>query len=164
MRARKDTDETQAKAAADGDEAALALAAMPQGLYVIGSRDGDNLDGMVARNVAQVAAVPRLVAVSIDTGAHSLTNIYESGVFSVNLLADGDGPLAAKFTEPDAPRQDHRLKGVSYEPGKSTGCPILTDALAWIECRVRMTVPVGDHTLVIGRVVDGGVSDQSERG
>jgi len=38
----------------------------------------------------------------------------------------------------------------------ATGCPILRQALAWFECEVEGGIPVGDHALVVARVIDGG--------
>ena len=164
----------EAEARVNGDEASRALNEMPYGLYIIGSKSDEDVNGMMADWVMQVAFDPRLVAVSIENDAHTLANITDSGVFSVNLLAADEFALAAKFAQPyygskvkgrGSPARDevhHKLDAVRYEAGTSTGCPILTEALAWLECRVRMTVPIGDHTLVVGRVVDGGVLREGE--
>jgi flavin reductase (DIM6/NTAB) family NADH-FMN oxidoreductase RutF len=157
-----------------GYGASRALAEMPYGLYIVGSRSDEVPNGMMADWVMQVAFEPRLVAVSIENDAHTLANVNRSGVFSVNLLSADEFGLAAKFAQPyfgskvsgrGSPARDevhHKLDGVRHEPGAHTGCPVLTDALAWLECHVRMTVPLGDHTLVIGRVVDGGVLHEGE--
>jgi flavin reductase (DIM6/NTAB) family NADH-FMN oxidoreductase RutF len=157
-----------------GDEASRALAEMPYGLYIVGSRSDQDLNGMMADWVMQVAFAPRLVALSIENDAHTLANIDKSGVFTVNLLSADEFELAAKFAQPyygskvkgrASPARDevHRkLDGVRHEPGAHTGCPILMDGLAWLECHAHMTVPLGDHTLVVGRVVDGGVLHEGE--
>ena len=157
-----------------GDGASSALAEMPYGLYIVGSRSDEGPNGMMADWVMQVAFDPRLVAVSLENDAHTLANINKSGVFSVNLLSAGEFALAANFAQPyygskikgrGSPARDevhHKLDGVSHEPGAQTGCPVLTDALAWLECRVSKTVPMGDHTLVVGRVVEGGVLREGE--
>jgi flavin reductase (DIM6/NTAB) family NADH-FMN oxidoreductase RutF len=168
------TTELEIKAEVDGDAVSGALGEMPYGLYIVGSKSAEDLNGMMADWVMQVAFEPRLVAVSIENDAHTLANITQSGVFSVNLLAADEFELAAKFAQPyygskvkgrGSPARDavhHKLDGVHYEPGKLTGCPILTKGLAWFECRVSMTVPMGDHTLVIGRVVAGDVLCEGE--
>jgi flavin reductase (DIM6/NTAB) family NADH-FMN oxidoreductase RutF len=164
----------QTTTTADNDGASRALAEMPYGLYIVGSRSDGGPNGMMADWVMQLAFNPRLIAVSIENDAHTLANINQTGVFSVNLLSADEFALAAKFAQPyygskikgrGSPARDqlhHKLDGVAHEAGGSTGCPILTDALAWLECHVHMTVPLGDHTLVIGRVVDGGVLRESE--
>lgn len=156
------------------DGVSSALGEMPYGLYIIGSRSDDGPNGMMADWVMQVAFEPRLIAVSVENDAHTLANVADSGVFTVNLLAADEFALAAKFAQPyygskvkgrASPARDevhHKLDGVHHGPGAQTGCPILTEALAWMECRVRMTVPLGDHTLVVGRVIDGGVLREGE--
>jgi flavin reductase (DIM6/NTAB) family NADH-FMN oxidoreductase RutF len=164
----------QTTTTADNDGASQALGEMPYGLYIIGSRSDEDPNGMMADWVMQVAFEPRLVAVSIENDAHTLANINRSGVFSVNLLSADEFALATKFAQPyfgskirgrGSPAREevhHKLNGVRHEPGHSTGCPILADTLAWLECHVHMTVPLGDHTLVVGRVVNGGVLREGE--
>jgi len=159
---------------APNDEAGKALGEMPYGLYIIGSRMGDDVNGMMADWVIQVAFTPRLIAVSIENDARTLENIRASGVFTVNLLASDEMELAAKFAQPyygskikgrgDPAKSEihHKLDGVKYEPGPETGCPILSNVLAWFECRVRATMPLGDHTLVVGRVLNGAVARDAE--
>ena len=161
--------EPERKSGEHGDEASRALGEMPYGLYIVGSKSDGDVNGMMADWVMQVAFEPRLVAASIENDAHTLANINKSGVFSVNLLTADEFALATKFAQPyygskvkgrGSPAREavhHKLDRVRHEPGTQTGCPILTDALAWLECRVTMTVPLGDHTLVVARVVDGGV-------
>ena len=151
-----------------------ALEQMPYGLYIIGSRDGDEVNGMMADWTMQVSFSPRLVAVSLENDASTLRRIRNAGVFSVNVLRADSGELARRFCQPaDAGTVKGRsqaasavvyskLDGVDYEPGDHTGCPILTEALAWLECELEQLVPVGDHTLAVGRVVAGAVTGEGE--
>ena len=46
---------------------------------------------------------------------------------------------------------------MSYENGSATGAPLLTDAPAWIETRVRDRVERGDHTVFVCEVVGAGL-------
>jgi len=166
-RTRKDRDRTL------DEEMSEALEEMPYGLYIIGSRDGDHLNGMMADWTMQVSFQPRLVAVSIENNARTLRNIRASNVFSVNLLAADGMELARHFAQPyegskiegrseEAAAETHnKLERVAYHPG-STGCPVLDDALAWVECEVEQVLPMGDHHLVVGRVIDGAVNREGE--
>jgi flavin reductase (DIM6/NTAB) family NADH-FMN oxidoreductase RutF len=54
------------------------------------------------------------------------------------------------------------MANVIQTPGERTGCPVLDDALAYVECRTHDFVPAGDHTLVIGEVLDGAVLREGE--
>jgi flavin reductase (DIM6/NTAB) family NADH-FMN oxidoreductase RutF len=42
------------------------------------------------------------------------------------------------------------------------GLPVLKDALAWFECRLRESVKLGDHTIFVGEVVEAGVQREGE--
>jgi flavin reductase (DIM6/NTAB) family NADH-FMN oxidoreductase RutF len=137
-----------------------ALEQIGYGLYVVGSKDGDNVNGMTANWLTQVSFEPRMVALAVELGSHTLANIHASRVFSVNIIAEQDTALIEKFVEPQE-RAGNKLGGVAFRTGH-TGCPILEQALAWFECEVAQTVTTGDHELVIGRVVDGGEQRDGE--
>lgn len=152
------------------DPVERAMLAMSYGVQVIGSRDADgSLNAMLADWVMQVSFKPRLVAASIENDARTLRYIRATGVFSVNLLHATDGvAIARKVVMPAEGRKvkgrseeaaavvHHKLDGLRYELSES-GVPILLDALGWFTCEVESTVPVGDHTLVVGRVTDGAI-------
>jgi flavin reductase (DIM6/NTAB) family NADH-FMN oxidoreductase RutF len=38
----------------------------------------------------------------------------------------------------------------------STGAPLLEGAVAWIDCEIRHTLPLGSHSWFVGEVVDVG--------
>jgi flavin reductase (DIM6/NTAB) family NADH-FMN oxidoreductase RutF len=157
------------------DPVAEALETMPYGLYIVGSRsERDELNGMMADWVMQVSFKPRLVLCSMENDATTLKNVRETGVFTVNVLPDDGRELARHFAQPrDASKVKGRseearavihdkLRGISYSRGEQTDCAVLDDALAWIECRVHDVVPMGDHTLVIGEVLDGDILRDGE--
>lgn len=138
---------------------------MPYGMYIIGSHAGNDVNGMMADWVMQVSFHPRLVAVSFENNAHTLANIRATHTFTVNYLPEGDDgmKLAACFAQPydDAKiggrvsRGVHRkLEGLPHTMTERS-CPVLDGAVAWLECEAEQFLPVGDHTLVISRVLDG---------
>ena len=155
------------------DAASQALGEMPYGLYVIGSIGDGEPNGMMADWVMQVSFSPRLIAVAIENDARTLANIKASQAFTVNLLAADEMTLAAKFAQPyygskikgragaAATEIHHKLEEASYRLG-TTGCPILSNTLAWLECTLETIVPVGGHTLVVGLVLDGAVVRDAE--
>ena len=130
--------------------------AMPSGLFVIGSRAGDRLNGMTANWVSQVSSNPKLVAVSIEHEAVTHALIREGRVFSVSIVNREDRAAVRKFTKPvEVDLGGQTLNGLPFVE-KSTGAPILAQAVAWLDCEVRQEVSVGTHTLFIGEVVDAG--------
>jgi flavin reductase (DIM6/NTAB) family NADH-FMN oxidoreductase RutF len=143
---------------------------------VIGSADAaGSMNAMIADWVMQVSFKPRLVAVSIENDARTLRYIRETDVFSVNMLHEKDGmDIARKVVMPAEGRKvkgrsqtaaevvHHKLDGLRYEIDEELGVPILLDALGWYTCTVQSYFPAGDHTLVIGEVVDGGILRSGE--
>ena len=152
------------------DHVAEALETFPYGLYIVGSRGADGtLNGMMADWMMQVSFNPRLVCCSVENDATTLRFIRESNAFTVNVLPEDAKDLASHFAQPrDASKIKGRseegsvrvydkLAGIRYSRGEQTDCPILDEALAWLECEVHDFHAAGDHTLVIGRVLDGAV-------
>ena len=146
---------------------------MPYGVYVIGTvRDGEP-NGMVADWVMQIAFEPRLLAVSFENSAYSLESVRHNNSFTVILLPEEGMDLAARFLQPRdgskikgrsakvAAQTHHKLDGAAYRT-TDRGCPILDEALSWLECEAEQFIPAGDHTLVIGRVLEGEVLQTGE--
>jgi flavin reductase (DIM6/NTAB) family NADH-FMN oxidoreductase RutF len=138
---------------------------MRYGLYIIGSQANGDVNGMMADWVMQVSFQPRLVAVAVEKDAHTLANIQATRAFTVNLLPEDDAgmALAARFAQPyddakiggrPARAVHHKLEGIPHTR-TARGCPVLDGAMAWLECAVEQFLLVGDHTLVIGRTLDG---------
>ena len=65
----------------------------------------------------------------------------------MNILGQQHEPFAKRATPADA----DRFAGLNWELGHS-GVPLLTDALAALECEIVAEHPTGDHWIVIGRV------------
>ena len=141
---------------------------LPYGVYVVGSVEDGVANGMIADWVMQVSFEPRMLAVSFERSSRSLARIRANRAFTVNILEeDQDGlELARSFVQPsdgakvqgrsaaEAARQRNKLEGIDHSVTPS-GCPVLDDALAWLECEAQEFVEAGDHVLVIGRVTDG---------
>ena len=147
---------------------------MPYGLYIIGSHGADNINGMMADWVMQVSFNPRLVAVSLEATARRCATCAKAGFFTVNTLGSEQRALAVKFCQPrQASKVEGRsedasatiydkMVGVPYQMGALSDCPILDEGLAYLECQVDQFVDVGDHTIAVGRVLDGAVLHEGE--
>lgn len=139
------------------DEAAKkqALRMVPYGLYVGGCAEGLRVHAFLLSWFSQCSFKPPLVmaGIKVDSKAHAI--IDRAGLFSVNLLDPGQKEVAASFLR-HAVLEGDKLSGHAYTRGV-TGCPILEEAAAWIECRVREKVKLGDHTVVVAEVVEAGV-------
>ena len=158
----------------DIDPIVETLELMPYGLYIIGSRGSDNVNGMMADWVMQVSFQPRLVACSLERNSTTLRNLRETGFFTVNILSSRDRALAAHFAQPRnaskiegrsegaATRVYDKLAAVPHGYGEHSNCPVLDEALAFMECQVQEFVEAGDHVIAIGLVLSGGALKDGE--
>ena len=132
------------------------------GLYLLGSRHGDERNLMTLSWATQVAIDPKLVAVSVERGAVTHRLVDGGGVFSLNILARADRRLVRHFAKP-----------ARWDPGagtlndlavreEMTGAPVVVQAAAWVDCEVRHRLDIGSHTVFIGEVVGAGAADDEE--
>jgi flavin reductase (DIM6/NTAB) family NADH-FMN oxidoreductase RutF len=129
---------------------------MPSGLYVVGSRAGERRNGMTLNWATQLSFNPKLLGVAIENEAVTRQLIAEGGAFSLCILDREDRAIVRKFTKPvEVDAEASTLNGFPYHDGV-TGVPILDQAVAYVECEVRDTLELGDHTLFVGEVVDAG--------
>jgi flavin reductase (DIM6/NTAB) family NADH-FMN oxidoreductase RutF len=127
------------------------------GVTVVTTRapSGGEPIGMTASSVASVSLDPPLVLVSVDRG-HDMHAALEGGShFVLNVLAADQEAVSRRFAA-DAP---NRFSGVGFHTNKQ-GIAVLDGVVAHIECEKQTTIPAGDHTVFVGLVVGGTVSDR----
>lgn len=90
------------------------------------------------------------VAVAKDRAVEPL--MHTGDKFVLNILKEGMN-LRRHFLKSFAPGSD-RFAGLETQEAEN-GCPILSDALAYLECTVESRIECGDHWLVYA-VVDNG--------
>lgn len=132
----------------------------PYGLYAIGVRREEERNAFTANWVSQVSFEPPMVAVAVENDGKSIGMMRESGVFSVNVYNADQRREAGRLARPAA-RAPEKLGEMHYEDGE-TGVPLLTDALGGVECKITNEVEAGDHTVIIGEVVQASVFHEGE--
>ena len=139
-----------------------ALHQMAYGFYAIGSRAGDEVNIMVANWVMQVSFTPRLLAIGLQKKAYSYGLIASGRVFTINIFHKEDSEAIRPFTKGRAKNPD-KIANAQYSLAPETGCPIPAGAAAYLECKVTTILDSGgDHHLVIGEVIGGGVMKAGE--
>ena len=130
-----------------------AMGSFPSGVTVVtvASDEGD-MHGMTVNSFSSVSLDPMLVLVCLNQTSCGLGLIEQAGVFAVNVLSVGQQDLSRWFANRHRPAGSAMFDGVPFEKG-STGCPILVDAAASFDCRLRQSHPAGDHLIVLGEVV-----------
>ena len=128
---------------------------IPNALALIGSRSGEERNGMTASWITQLSMEPVLIGVGVDNTAVTHRLISEGGSFTVNLWNAEDTRVFVKFSKP-ATYADGTLNGRAVREA-TTGAPVFTEAIAWMDCEVRQAIDLGTHTLFVGELVDGDI-------
>jgi flavin reductase (DIM6/NTAB) family NADH-FMN oxidoreductase RutF len=123
------------------------------GVYVIGVAQGDRRNAFTAAWLMQVSFDPLLLALSVNPEHASYPLLVGGGGFSVSVLRPDEIHLAEAFGTRSGRDQD-KLAGVPWRPAPS-GAPVLTQALAWLDCRLHDRVRAGDHEIILARPVAG---------
>lgn len=135
-----------------------ALRLLSNGLYVLTSCDGDRISAVTVSWVTQVSFQPLLILVALRRNSHVIRAARAAHRFALNILDDNQLKLAeAFFDHLVIPEGSGLLNGYGFRLSEAH-CPLLTDALAWVECRLAAEPESpGDHELVLGEVTGAGV-------
>lgn len=131
----------------------------PYGLYALTVKHGGEEHGMTANWVTQTSFEPPMVAVAVENTSRTIGLLRDAHHFAVNVFQQSQRELAGKLGRASA-NTPQKLKGIKTKPAPISGAPILADGLGWVECRVVATLPSGDHTLVLGEVVEAGLEHE----
>ncbi|GLI69412.1 hypothetical protein VaNZ11_014019 [Volvox africanus] len=150
------------KAAMSGD-VAKSLARLSTGLYVVTAQHNNARSAMVASWVSQASFEPLGLTISVakDRAIESLMQVGDT--FVLNCLGeDTYAPLLKHFLQRFAPGED-RFSGVNWFPSPTAKCPVLGDAIAYLECRVVSRLETPDHWVTYCEVVGGNVTNTAAR-
>lgn len=134
-----------------------ALGRISNGLYIVTAQKGDVKSAMLASWVAQASLQPLgfTIAMAKDRAIDSLMRVGDR--FVLNVLEEGNyQELKKQFLKRLLPGAD-RFAGVKTQTAKN-GSPILTEALAYMECEVQKSIECSDHWLLYCTVQEGRVS------
>ena len=135
-----------------------AIGRLSGGLYIITATKGDVSSAMLASWVSQASFEPPglTIAVAKDRAIESLMQVGDR--FVLNILEEGKyQDLMRHFLKRFKPGAD-RFAGVNTQTA-ANGSPILTDALAYLECEVLSRMECSDHWIVYSKVNLGRVSN-----
>jgi flavin reductase (DIM6/NTAB) family NADH-FMN oxidoreductase RutF len=126
------------------------------GVTVLTARRPDGrATGMTASSVASVSLEPPLVLVCVDR-KHDIHPLLEARQpFALSVLAAEQEDVSRRF----AADQGDRFAGVAYHE-VGNGLPVLDGVAAHIECEWHSSLPAGDHTVFLGKVTGGDVSER----
>ena len=134
------------------DSFRAAMRQLAGGVSVVTAGRDEDISGTTVTSVVSLSAEPPRLLVNLNRQTSSLALIRRYGFFGVNILASHQQSVAARFS-------DHSIKGADRFAGaewsaRASGVPLLSDALASIDCEVEEIIERHSHAILIGRLVD----------
>lgn len=127
-----------------------AMGNYPTGVTVVTAFDANKKPiGLTVNSFASVSLEPLLILWSIDKRVSTYSDFLNTEKFSVNILAADQSDLCTLFSSRVADRFsqcDWKESGLNL--------PVLSDALAVLQCKTVQQIEAGDHTILIGEVLD----------
>ncbi len=121
---------------------------LASGVTVVTTEADRRRHGMTASSVTSLSMDPPMMLACINNAVPTADAVAVSGKYVVNVLGEHQGELARQF----ATASHDKFHDVAVHTGM-LGLPLLSDALAHIECEVAERVVGGTHTIFLGRVV-----------
>ena len=138
--------------ALDAQRFRKALGSFPTGICLVSTLSADGKrEGMTVNSFSSVSLAPPLVLWSIRDDANSSNVFLTARSFIISVLAAQQAELAMHFARPAADK--FSAYESCFESGID-GCPRLRESVATYECTVYSRHQEGDHTIVLGRVVE----------
>ena len=131
-----------------------ALGRLVGSLCIVTTIQNELKGAMVASWVSQATFNPPglTIAVAKERAIESLLPLGSN--FVLNILQEGNHlELMKHFLKPFSPGED-RFENINYEIA-DIGCPVLTDALAYLECQVNNRLECGDHWVLYATATQG---------
>jgi flavin reductase (DIM6/NTAB) family NADH-FMN oxidoreductase RutF len=137
------------------DDFRKVLSHFASGVTVITTCESDGRPtGLTASAFTSVSLDPPLILVCVAHKSQSYPALLESRRFAVNFLRTGQEDISRRFATSGL----DKFNGVPHRIS-ALGLPVLTEALAHVECVTVSQHVEGDHTVFIGRVEDSGTTD-----
>jgi flavin reductase (DIM6/NTAB) family NADH-FMN oxidoreductase RutF len=129
-----------------------ALGSWAAGVTVVTTRDADQVYGLTVSSFSSLSIDPLLVLVCIQNSNVLADMAQRAGKFGVSILAQGQEDISTYFAksgrEPVASYSEFAMEE------RKTGSPLVAGAIAQLDCELHQALPGGDHSILVGRVVD----------
>jgi 3-hydroxy-9,10-secoandrosta-1,3,5(10)-triene-9,17-dione monooxygenase reductase component len=116
--------------------------------FLTAAPDGEPA-GLIVNSLTSVSLNPPLSSFCPSRSSLTWRRMRRAGRFGVNIL----GRQHERFAMHASPAGADRFAALNWEIGPR-GVPLLSDALATLECEILAEHPAGDHWIVVGRVSD----------
>jgi 3-hydroxy-9,10-secoandrosta-1,3,5(10)-triene-9,17-dione monooxygenase reductase component len=137
-----------------------ALGMIPSGIFVVTTARDSVRAAYVGSWIQQAAFEPPSITIAMNQQRPLLTLLEPGRGVGVNILGRRQAPLYARFERGFSLDEDPFV-GVEIVTAV-TGAPLLREALAYLDCRIRTMVEAGDHRVILAEVLAGVVRQPGE--
>ncbi|WP_022720324.1 flavin reductase family protein [Rhodopseudomonas sp. B29] len=131
---------------------AHAMRQLASGVSIITTDAGGIRVGVTATAVTSLSISPPSLIVCLNQNSSTGPLAAQSRCFAVNILAADQIDISERFAGKGRLKGEARFAHGSWFAG-ITGAPILSGALATLECEVEEVIARHTHAILIGRVV-----------
>lgn len=124
------------------------------GVTVVSTVVGGIRYGLTVNSFTSVSLDPLLVLFCCEIDCEFHEPVLTAGRWGVSVLSQAQADDATWFATRGVPGVDQFTGRAGVRSGPALAVPLLTGALATFECRTWTTYEGGDHTVVIGEVID----------
>ncbi len=118
------------------------------------------LNGISVAWITRVSGEPPMITVSIGKTRYSHELLNKTEYFGICIMKKSAKKVVEYFGTKSG-RDVNKFDNFKYTL-TDRRTPVLSDSVAFIECRIDSTANAGDHTLFIGEVVDQRLYEDEE--
>lgn len=133
-----------------------AMRALPAGICAVTTGQGDEVAGLIVSSLTSVSAEPPMIAFFAHQASSFTGPLLRSGGFVANVLGEEHHEVMSQFLS--AAQGPARFAKGAWTEGAHRR-PVLSDALASLECDIVWTQVLGTHHLIVGKVRKTACSD-----
>jgi flavin reductase (DIM6/NTAB) family NADH-FMN oxidoreductase RutF len=135
----------------DSDQLRQAMRAWTTGVAIVTAIHEGQRYGMTVNSFTSISLDPPLVSVTMKQLTHTHEYVQKSGQFAITILSANQGELSDRFAGKITDIKD-RFDGVETET-LVIDAPLFKGGLAYFNCRVVNSTPIGENTLFIAEVI-----------
>lgn len=125
---------------------------IPYPVTIVTAAVGKTKRGSTIGSFTSLSLAPPLISFNVDRSSQMHALLNKATHFTVHIPEASQSDLCNHFAVPDlSPEEQFEEIAHSRSP---YGSPVLEDFVAVIHCRKYDEVPAGDHTIMIGEVLD----------
>jgi flavin reductase (DIM6/NTAB) family NADH-FMN oxidoreductase RutF len=126
-----------------------ALGGFGTGVALVAARDAEGrAHGLIINSLTSVSLSPPIMLWCLANASKAFDVFTRADTFSLNILRSDDHEVAHRFS-----RSGDRIIPEDQVCTMDTGAPVLSAAVASLDCRMRLRQPMGDHEVIYGDVV-----------